>query len=152
MSIKTGTVLPDFELNDQYGNTFSSTSVKGKQAVVIYFYPKNFTSECTKEACSFRDSFEDFIAQNIVVIGISSDTEESHKKFASKFNLPFILLADSKKKVRKLFGVKNDLLGLVAGRETFVFDANGILITKFKSMNAAPHIEGALHQLNELPK
>ncbi len=150
MSIERGTLLPNFELKNQNGTTFSSSSLKGKQAVVIFFYPKNFTSECTKEVCSFRDSYEDFTAHNVKVIGISADSEKSHQKFASKFNLPFTLLADSKKKVRKLFGVKNDLLGLVSGIETFVFNKDGILVTKFKSLNATQHIEGALRQLKKL--
>lgn len=150
MSIEKGTSLPDFELKDQHGALFSSTSIKGKQAVVIYFYPKNFTAECTREACSFRDSFEDFTAEDIKVIGISGDSEASHQKFATRFKLPFILLADSKKKVRRLFDVKNDLLGILPGRETFVFDADGKLIAKFKSMNAKSHIQGALRQLKKL--
>ena len=148
MSIKIGTELPDFKLKNQHGKIFNSTDIKGKQAAVIYFYPKNFTPQCTKEACSFRDSFEDFTTAGIQVIGISADNEKSHNKFASRFNLPFTLLADTNKEVRALFKVENAMLGLLPGRETFVFNSDGILIAKFKAMNAQPHIDGALKQLN----
>jgi len=149
MSIAIGTEMPNFKLNNQHGQLFDAICIKGKKAVVIYFYPKNFTPQCTKEACSFRDSFEDFTNAGIQVIGISGDTEASHKKFASKFNLPFTLLADTDKKVRKLFDVSTAMFGLLPGRETFVFDADGILISKFKAMDAQPHIDGALEQLKK---
>lgn len=147
MSIEIGSTMPTFTLNDQHGQLFDSSSIKGKQATVVYFYPKNFTPQCNKEACSFRDSFEDFTTAGIQVIGISADSESSHKKFAEKFNLPFTLLADTNKKVRKLFKVESAMLGLLPGRETFVFDKSGKLISKFKAMNAQPHIDGALEQL-----
>jgi len=147
MSLEIGKEMPQFKLKDQNGNDFSAAEVKGKKPVVIYFYPKNFTPGCTKEACSFRDAFQDFIDEGAAVIGISSDSEASHKKFASKFNLPFTLLADSKKEVRKLFGVKNNLLGLLPGRETFVFNENGKLTFKFNSMGAEDHIKKALEHL-----
>ncbi|WP_271856401.1 peroxiredoxin [Patiriisocius marinus] len=149
MSIEIGTKLPTFQLKDQNDELFNSSENKSENGLVIYFYPKNFTPQCTKEACSFRDSFEDFSNAGIKVIGISADSEQSHKKFAAKFNLPFTLLADTDKKVRKLFEVENAMFGLLPGRETFVFDANGILISKFKAMNAQPHIDGALKLLKK---
>jgi peroxiredoxin Q/BCP len=149
MSIAIGTKLPDFTLNDQNGDQFDSRIINGNQAAVIYFYPKNFTPQCTKEACSFRDSFEDFTTAGIMVIGISADSEISHKKFTAKFNLPFTLLADTAKDVRKLFEVENAMFGLLPGRETFVFDNSGVLISKFKALNAQPHIDGALKQLKK---
>ena len=149
MSIEIGTKLPIFQLKDQNRQVFDSAEIINENGLVIYFYPKNFTPQCTKEACSFRDSFEDFSNAGIQVIGISADTEESHKKFAAKFNLPFTLLADTDKKVRKLFDVESALFGLLPGRETFVFDSKGILISKFKAMNAQPHIDGALKQLKK---
>jgi peroxiredoxin Q/BCP len=141
--------LPDFTLNDQNGQSFSISEVKGKQPVVVYFYPKNFTPGCTKEACSFRDAYEDFKDLGAEVIGISADTDASHQKFAKRYNLPFILLADTKNKVRKMFGVKSNLLGLLPGRETFVFDANGLLVFKFESMGATKHIEKSLKYLRK---
>lgn len=150
MSISIGSSLPDFELKDQDGNDFYSHALKGKQPVVIFFYPKNFTPNCTKEVCGFRDNFEDFTAANVAVVGISANSESSHKKFASRYKLPFTLLADAKKKVRRLFEVKNDALGLLPGRETFVFDNEGVLISKFKALNAKPHVDGALRMLKKL--
>lgn len=150
MSLKKGEELPNFKLKDQNGNVFSINSVKGKKPVVIYFYPKNFTPGCTKEACSFRDNFEDFLAEGALVIGISSDSETSHNKFSSKYNLPFTLLADTKGKVRKLFGVRASFLGLLPGRETFVFNKDGKLTYKFQALNAQPHIDMALSELQKL--
>lgn len=150
MSLKIGEELPDFKLKDQNGNVFSINSVKGKKPVVIYFYPKNFTPGCTKEACSFRDNFEDFLAEGALVIGISSDSETSHNKFSAKYNLPFTLLADTKGKVRKLFGVRASFLGLLPGRETFVFNKDGKLTYKFQALNAQPHIDMALSELQKL--
>lgn len=147
--MKKGDTLPDFTLNDQNGQTYSSAKVKGKQPVVVYFYPKNFTPGCTKEACSFRDAYEDFKNLGAQVIGISADSDASHQKFAKRYNLPFILLADTKNRVRKMFDVKSNLLGLLPGRETFVFDANGTLVYKFESMGATKHIEKSLQYLQK---
>lgn len=144
-----GETLPDFTLNDQNGQPFSSAKVKGKQPVVVYFYPKNFTPGCTKEACSFRDSYEDFKDLGAEVIGISADSDASHQKFAKRYSLPFILLADTRNKVRKLFNVKSSLLGLLPGRETFVFNSKGILVYKFESMGATKHIEKSLKYLQK---
>lgn len=149
MSLEIGSPLPQFTLKDQDGNDFSITGSKSNKPVVIYFYPKNFTSGCTKEACSFRDAFQDFSDEGALVIGISSDSEASHKKFASRYDLPFTLLADSNKKVRKIFGVKNSLLGLLPGRETFVFNDKGELTFKFNSMGAEDHIKKALRHLKK---
>lgn len=147
MSLNKGDTIPEFTLNDQDGKSFSSESIRGKQPVVIYFYPKNFTPGCTKEACGFRDAYEDFSDKGAQVIGISSDSEASHKKFATRYNLPFILLADTNGKVRKKFGVQSALFGLLPGRETFIFNKNGELVYKFESMNASKHIDKALKYL-----
>lgn len=149
MSISIGDTIPDFTLTDQNGDEFDSTSVKGKQNLVIYFYPKNFTPGCTKEACSFRDSYEEFKSLGATVIGISSDSKASHERFAKKYNLPFILLSDPNGKVKRKFGVKNNLLGLLPGRETYVVDKNGKVIYVFNSMNAERHIFKALEVLQK---
>lgn len=150
MSIDIGTEMPDFELRNQEGTLWSSSAVKGKKAAVVYFYPKNFTPQCTKETCSFRDAYQDFVDANVAVIGISGDSVASHKKFAKHLNVPFTLLADSDKEVRKLFKVKAEIFGLIPGRETFVFDKKGLLVAKFSALNAAPHIAGALKTLRKL--
>ena len=149
MSLDVGDRLPDFEGTDQQGNSFTIDSLKGKP-VVIYFYPKNFTPGCTKEACAFRDSYEDFTAMGAEVIGISTDSEKSHRRFADKYELPFILLSDSDGKIRKTFGVKKALFGLLPGRETFVFDHGGKLLSRFNSMDPGPHIRKARKQLEAL--
>lgn len=150
MSLEKGEKVPKFELRDQDGNVFKSDSVIGQKPVVIYFYPKDFTPGCTKEACNFRDSYEDFKEVGAEVIGISNDSEKSHAKFSKKYNLPFILLSDEKGKVRKKFGIKKSLLGLVPGRETFVIDAQGEVIFKFNSLDASKHMQKALKALKKI--
>ncbi len=144
--MKIGDSLPYFTLKNQDGEMFNSNELVGKPSV-IYFYPKNFTPGCNREACGFRDSFEDFTTKGATVIGISADSVTSHQKFASKYKLPFTLLSDSKNKARKLFGVTSNLLGMLPGRETFVFNKDGKLIFKFKSMGADAHIKEALKHL-----
>lgn len=150
MSIERGEKIPKFELVDQKGNLFQSEEVIGKKPAVIYFYPKDFTPGCTKEACNFRDSYEDFEEAGAEVIGISNDSEKSHAKFTKKYKLPFTLLSDANGKVRKKFGIKKSLLGLVPGRETFVVDAEGIVIFKFNSLDASKHMKKALKAIKGL--
>lgn len=149
MPIKIGDSIPNFQLTNQEGKLFDSTSVLGKTKLVIYFYPKNFTPGCTKEACSFRDHFEDFKALGATVIGISSDTKKSHERFAKKHSLPFILLADHNGKVKKQFGVKNELFGLLPGRETYIVGKDGKVLYIFNSINATKHIQKALEILKK---
>ena len=105
--------MPEFSLKDQEGNWFHSREQLGKKPLVLFFYPKDFTPGCTAEACAFRDSYEDFIDAGTLVVGISSDSESSHRKFANRHRLPFILLSDPNKEVRRKFGVKNRLLNLL---------------------------------------
>ncbi len=147
--MKVGDALPNFTSKDTNGNDFDSRSIIGKQAVVIYFYPKDETRVCTEQACSFRDNYEEFKALGADVIGISADSVASHVKFKSKYNLPFILLSDNDKKIRKLFGVSNDLL-FIPGRQTFVADKSGIIQMVFNSMSGKIHIEKALEILKKL--
>ena len=150
MSIEKGEKVPHFQLKDQDGNEFDSKTVVGKKPVVIYFYPKDFTPGCTKEACSFRDSYEDFKEAGAEVIGISNDSEKSHAKFAKKHKLPFVLLSDSNGKIRKKFGIKKSLLGLVPGRETFVINAEGNVMFKFNSLDASKHMNKALNAVKKI--
>lgn len=151
MVLKIGDKIPNFTAKDTNGNLFDSQDYIGKQPLVIYFYPKDDTPGCTAQACSFRDNYQEFKDLGAEVIGISSDTVTSHLKFKSKFNLPFILLSDNDKKLRKLFGVQNNLF-IIPGRETFVMDKNGIILMIFNSMSAEIHIEKALKTLKELVK
>ncbi len=151
MVLKIGDKIPNFTAKDTNGNLFDSQDYIEKQPLVIYFYPKDNTPGCTTQACSFRDNYQYFKDLGAEVIGISSDTVQSHIQFKSKFNLPFILLSDNDKKIRKLFGVQNNLL-VIPGRETFVTDKNGTILLIFNSMSAKIHIEKALEILKKLTK
>lgn len=150
MALQKGDKIPNFKSIDVDGNTFNSEDYIGKKAVVIYFYPKDNTKVCTDQACSFRDNYEVFKELGAEVIGVSSDSVASHQKFAKKYKLPFILLSDSDKKLRKLFGVPSDLLGLIPGRVTYVADKNGVLQLVFNSMLGKIHIEKALEIIKKM--
>ncbi|MEN9336553.1 MAG: hypothetical protein RLZZ500_1540 [Bacteroidota bacterium] len=144
MALKVGDLVPHFKSFDANGNSFDSTEYLGKKWLVIYFYPKDDTPGCTTQACSFRDAYQDFTDLGAEVIGVSSDGVTSHIKFQSKFNLPFILLADTKKAIRRLFGVPNDLLGFVEGRATYVIGPDQKIQYIFDSISGSGHMERAL--------
>lgn len=147
MSLKVGDTIPFFELKDQQGELFKSDTVIGQKPAVVYFYPKDETPGCTAEACSFRDNYEDFKDLGAEVIGISSDSIGSHKRFAQRHRLPFILLADTKKKVQRLFQLPKILFGLYTKRITFVIDASGTVVYVHDSILAISHIKKALNAL-----
>lgn len=147
MGLKVGDRIPQFTLKDQDGNPFDVSNYIGQKHLVIFFYPKDNTPGCTKEVCSFRDSFEEFTDRGAMVIGISGDSENSHRRFASKYKLPFTLLADRQNKVRKLFKVEGNLFNLLPGRETYVVDKSGKVVMAFNSVNAASHMRKALNAL-----
>ncbi len=149
MSLKVGDIVPYFELNDQKGELFKSDTVIGQKPAVVYFYPKDETPGCTAEACSFRDSYEDFKDLGAEVIGISSDSIGSHKRFAERHRLPFILLADTKKKVQSLFKLPKLLFGLYTKRITFVIDKEGKVVYVHDSLLATSHIKKALKALKQ---
>ncbi|PKA99405.1 peroxiredoxin Q/BCP [Flavobacteriaceae bacterium MAR_2009_75] len=149
MGLKVGDEIPDFTLTDQFGKVFDSANFKGKKPMVIYFYPKDDTPGCTKEACAFRDSYEQFKDFGVKVIGISSDDQKSHLKFAEKYKLPFTLLADDNKIVRKAFNVGKNLL-ILPGRETYVVDSKGKIIMVFNSLGASGHIREALKAIQSI--
>ena len=149
MSLNVGDTVPYFELKDQKGELFKSDTVIGKKPAVVYFYPKDQTPGCTAEACSFRDSYEDFKDLGAEVIGISSDSIGSHKRFAQRHRLPFILLADTKKKVQRLFKLPKLLFGLYTKRITFVIDKEGKVVYVHDSLLATSHIKKALKALKQ---
>lgn len=149
MALKVGDKIPNFTAKDTHGNDFDSQAIIGNQPAVIYFYPKDDTRVCTEQACTFRDQYEDFKALGAEIIGISSDSVASHQKFSNRHELPFLLLSDENKKLRKLFGVPNDLLGLIPGRVTYVADKEGIILLIFNSMSGKIHIETALDILKK---
>jgi thioredoxin-dependent peroxiredoxin len=149
--IRPGDPAPDFTLSDASGRTVRLADYRGKKAVVLYFYPKDDTPGCTKEACTFRDQYQDFKDAGAEVIGVSSDSTASHSKFADKYRLPFVLVADPNGAVRKQYGVPATL-GLLPGRVTFVIDREGTVRHVFNSQfQAARHVEEALAALRARP-
>jgi len=150
MELKVGDKIPNFTAKDTHGNDFDSQEIIGKKPLVIYFYPKDNTPGCTAQACSFRDQYEDFKDLGAEVIGISSDSIASHQKFTQQFKLPFILLSDSDKEIRRLFGVPAGLFGILPGRVTYVADKTGTIIMVFDSMMAKRHIPKALEAIRKL--
>ncbi len=152
MELKVGDTIPKFTAKDTNGNDFDSANSVGQKPLVIYFYPKDNTPGCTAQACSFRDQYEDFKDLGAEVIGISSDSAASHQKFAKQYKLPFILLSDTDKKIRKLFGVPSGMFGLLPGRVTYVTDKNGVVQMIFDSVMATKHIPKALEAVKKLVK
>lgn len=150
MALQIGDKVPNFRAKDKDGTVFESQSVVGIKPVVFYFYPKDNTPGCTAQACSFRDQYEDFKDLGAEVIGISSDTSISHEKFSKKHRLPFRLLSDENQKIRKLFGVKSNLFGLIPGRVTYVVDSKGIIRLVFDSLVATNHIPKALKMVEKI--
>jgi len=141
-----GDPMPSFSLMDQNGKTFNSNGYIGKSILVFYFYPKDESMVCTKEACSFRDSFNDFTKAGAKVIGINGGTVASHKEFSDHYKLPFTLLSDPDNKVYHLFGVKNKMF--MTGRETFIVDVHGrIAFTYEAMMQGKKHADDALNYI-----
>ena len=148
--VKVGAIAPDFTLPSQSGEMVSLGDFIGKKPVVLFFYPKDDTPGCTKEACAFRDEYEGFRKLSAEVIGISSDSVESHRRFAAKHHLPFTLLSDEGAKVRKLYEVPNTL-GLFPGRVTYVLDRGGTVRSIFSSeIGVEKHVKEALKTLRSI--
>ena len=148
--LAVGDKAPSFTLNDQNGKAVSLSDFAGRKNVVVYFYPKDDTPGCTKESCTFRDQYTAFTDIGAEVVGISSDSEQSHRSFADKYRLPFPLLADAGGAVRKQFGVPKSL-GLLPGRVTFVIDKQGTIRHVFNSqLNPTKHVDEAIAVLKTL--
>ena len=135
-SVAVGDRAPTFTAPLQDGGTFDSAALLGRQWLVLFFYPKDNTPVCTKEACAFRDSYEKFAAAGAEVVGVSSDTAASHARFAEKHRLPFPIVADTDRRLRKLFGVPNPL-GLIPGRVTYVIDREGVVRLAYSALFAS---------------
>jgi peroxiredoxin Q/BCP len=149
MAIQAGDPAPDFTLNDQHGKPFTLSSLKGK-TVVFYFYPKDETAICTREACSFRDAYEEFTKAGAVVVGASGDSAGSHDAFSRRLNLPFTLVADEGNKVRALYGVPKTF-ALLPGRTTYVIDKDGVVRHVFSAaFTAQGHVDEALAVVKRL--
>ena len=144
--VRVGAKAPDFALLSQSGETVRLEDFLGKP-VVLFFYPKDDTPGCTKEVCAFRDDFEEFGELDAEVIGISSDSVQSHEAFAERHHLPFALLSDEGGKVRKLYGVPSTL-GLFPGRVTYVIDEQGVVRHVFSSqLGVERHVQEAIEAL-----
>jgi peroxiredoxin Q/BCP len=152
MKVKVGETAPDFTLTSQTGEAVTLSQFRGKKNVVLYFYPKDETPGCTREACTFRDSYTLFTDLGAEVIGVSADTVESHRAFATHYNLPFTLLSDMDNDVRKMYGAESTL-GFIPGRVTFVIDKRGVVRHVFSSqLQPEKHVQEArqiLIKLNE---
>ena len=148
--LKEGDKAPDFTLKQPDGKDVTLSKAWEKKIVVLYFYPMDDTPGCTKEACAFRDLYQDFKNAGAEVLGISVDDAASHKKFLEKHKLPFILLADSEKKVTEFYDVKN-LIGK-AKRVTFVIDSNGIIKKIYPDVDVSTHGQEVLVYVKSLTK
>jgi thioredoxin-dependent peroxiredoxin len=143
MALTTGTKAPDFNVKDTNGNTVTLAGLAGKK-VVMYFYPKDDTPGCTKQACSFRDSYAVYQAKGIVVLGVSQDDEAAHQAFTEKFSLPFPLLADVGGAVSKAYDVDG---GGYAKRVTYAIDEHGAIVHVDESVNTSTHADDVLKAL-----
>lgn len=145
-----GDVAPDFSLPSQTGEVVSMKEKIGKKDIVLYFYPKDNTPGCTTEARAFRDSYEVFKQLGAEVMGVSSDSVESHRGFAAKCDLPFILLSDAGGRVRELYSVPSSF-GLLPGRVTYIIDKKGIVRHVFSSqMSPKKHVDEAVGVLKSM--
>ena len=148
--IGVGDQAPEFSLPTQSGQVLNLRDLLGSREVVLYFYPKDNTPGCTAEAGAFRDRYEAFREMGAEVIGVSSDSVDSHHDFAVKCNLPFTILSDRGGRVRKLYGVPSSL-GLIPGRVTYIIDTKGVVRHVFSSQtNPTKHVEEAMRVLKEI--
>jgi thioredoxin-dependent peroxiredoxin len=150
--LEPGKPAPDFSVPDQDGNTISLSSMKGSP-VVLYFYPKDDTPGCTKEACNFRDSYADYKKAGAIILGVSPDDSKSHTKFIKKFDLPFPLLADVGNKMCEAYGVwkEKSMYGktyMGVERTTFVIDKTGVIRNVFPKVKVDGHNEEVLAAVN----
>ncbi|MBW4648615.1 MAG: peroxiredoxin [Kastovskya adunca ATA6-11-RM4] len=143
MSLSVGTVAPDFNVKDTNGNTVSLSDYSGK-TVVLYFYPKDDTPGCTKEAHGFRDNYADFQNKDAVILGVSMDDEASHKQFTEKYNLPFNLLADVDGTLAKAYDVQGDKY---AKRVTYIIDPTGKIAQVYSEVKTDTHAQDVLAAL-----
>jgi peroxiredoxin Q/BCP len=149
LEIKIGDIAPDFQLPDDTGISRSLMDFRGKK-VALYFYPKDNTAGCTKQACSLRDGYQDLKEANIVILGISFDSPESHQKFKKDYNLPFLLLSDENREVAKRYGSSWGILGnLLIKRQTYLIDEQGIIIDILKNVDINQHAQEIINAFQE---
>ena len=142
--LNVGDLLPHFIMNNENHEPIDISTFTGKY-MVLYFYPKDDTPGCVREACSFRDSYQDLVDVGAIVYGVSSDKPDSHAQFKLKHKLPFSLLSDTGGELRKLLGVPANLFGLLPGRVTYIFNPEGRLVHMFDSqLSPEKHVREAL--------
>lgn len=152
MPIEEGKAAPAFKLKDQDGNVVSLADFKGKQNVVLYFYPKDDTPGCTKEACSFRDHAGEIADAGAAIVGVSMDSQDAHRKFIADFRLNFPLVSDREATICKAYGVARLGGWFPPKRVTFVIDREGVVRRVIQSeFGIAKHIDDALETLRTLP-
>jgi len=150
IKVKVGDRAPDFEGPTADGSRLGLKDFVGKKSVVLYFYPKDDTSGCTKEACSFRDNLQPIRNMGAEIVGVSLDSIQSHSKFAAKYSLPFPLISDKDKRVANAYGVLKDT-GTSASRVTFIIDKTGKVANIFPKVDVTKHTEEVMSALKELP-
>ena len=151
MNVKIGSIFPDFCLHDNKGNLFNLKSDFKNKYLLIYFYPKNNTPGCTKQACYFRDFNLDFKKYNCDIIGISSDNTKSHQRFKEQYFLPFKLLSDKNSNLRRKLNLPKDFFGLTPSRITFIINSKFEILFIFRSsLNMKSHISSGLKFLKEI--
>lgn len=144
--IQIGEKFPEFSLPDQGGEERNIYDLMGTKGIVIFFYPKDESPGCTRQACMFRDSFEEFTRIGIGLVGISSDSVKSHKDFAENHKLPFTILSDKGGKIRKNIKIPANLLGLLPGRVTILLDNRGVIRHIINSqIKIETHIEESIN-------
>lgn len=154
-TVEIGAKAPAFDLPAYPEGRFKLSQFKGKQNVVLYFYPRDDTPGCTTEACGFRDNFSQFQSADTVVLGVSTDTVKSHEKFATKFSLPFPLLADESHEVSEKYGVwvEKNMYGkksMGIQRATFLIDKSGKIAAAWPKVKVEGHVEEVAAKLSEL--
>jgi len=153
MTLRVGQKAPDFDVTSSAGKRLKLSDFAGQKNVVLYFYPGDFTPICTKETCGFRDAYEELAGKDTEVIGVSVDSDASHRKFADNYKIDFALVSDEKRALTKLYGATGflrDLFGK-AGRVTYVIDKKGEIAGVFEGeLSASKHVEGAKALIKKL--
>jgi peroxiredoxin Q/BCP len=145
MNLKIDDLAPDFQLLDDSGKKRSLQEFRGNK-VALFFYPKNDTPACTRQACSLRDGYQDLLKENIVILGISYDSPESHRKFKEKYDLPFPLLSDKTREVTRQYGATWPLLGgFIAKRYTYLIDEEGKIKNILKNVDINQHAQEVIN-------
>jgi thioredoxin-dependent peroxiredoxin len=148
--LRVNSPAPDFEATLDDGSPFRLSGLRGEKNVVLYFYPKDFSGGCTRQACSFRDNYNAVKGYDAVIIGVSSDDEESHRRFKEEHSLPFPIITDPDRKVSELYGLR-PILGLIRPRATYVIDKQGVIRKAFQhNVFIGRHLSDTLEALDQL--